>query len=98
MAQWLRCEASPGQFPRELAITGNTSSGAVFSLFMPENRVICSQPPSEGKSVEAWLRVDIVDRQGSLLVVLLPRQTMETGQFITVNEDQLRREPDCQKP
>jgi hypothetical protein len=92
MEQWLRCEASPGQFPGELAITGNTSSGAVFSLFMPESRVKCSKPPVEGQSVEAWLRVDVLDKREGFFVVQLPRQTMENGQFVTVKEDQLRQE------
>jgi hypothetical protein len=87
------CEASIGQFPGELAITGETSSGSVFSLFMPESRVRCDQTPSEGRAVEALLQVEIVDRQGSLFVIRLPRQTLENGQFVTVREDQLRHEP-----
>ena len=94
MEQWLRCDATPGQFPGELAITGETSNGTVFSLFMPEARVTCSQQPSEGKPTEAWLRVELVGQEGSLFVIRLPRQTLENGQFVTVRANQLRQQPD----
>src|SRR5262245_33102031 len=90
---WLRCDASPGQFPGELAITGEAAGGGVFSLFMPEALVTLEKPPSEGNSVEAWLRVALVGRQDGLLMIRLPRQTLENGQFVTVRENQLEQEP-----
>jgi hypothetical protein len=97
MEQWLRCEASPGQFPGELAITGYTSNGTVFSLFMPETRVICDRAPAEGNTVPAWLRVGIVSQEKEIFSVRLPRQTLENGQFVTVRADQLQQEPERQK-
>jgi hypothetical protein len=94
---WLCCEAAPGQFPGELGITGETSNCTVFSLFMPDKRVICSQTPSEGKPAECWLEVEVISKQGDLVVVRLPRQTLENGQFVIVKGNQLQREPGLQK-
>jgi hypothetical protein len=89
---WLRCEASPGQFPKELAITGKMASGRVFSLFAHETYVFCDSQPSEGRSVSAWLRVDIICEQDGNAVIRLPRQTLENGQFVVVKQEQVRRE------
>ena len=93
MEQWLRCATSPGQFPGELAITGETSNGTVFSLFMPETRVVRSRTPPAENPTEAWLRVAVVGQQDKLVVVRLPRQTLENGQFVIVRPDQLQAEP-----
>ena len=83
---WLRCSASPGQFPTELAISGVQFNGRGFSLFAPEESVI--GPETDGT---AYLKVDVVDRRGSLALVRLPAQTFESGQHVTVNTTDIHK-------
>ena len=81
---WLRCSASPGQFPTELAVSGVQFNGHGFSLFAPEESV-------KGLETDgtAYIKVDVVDRRGSLALVRLPAQTFENGQHIPVNATDL---------
>jgi hypothetical protein len=90
---WMRCMATPGQFPGEFAITGETSNGTVFSFFMPEERVTVEQPPAEGHPEAAWVRVQVIEERGGLYIIRLPRQTLENGQFVTVKPGQLQHAP-----
>jgi hypothetical protein len=41
--------------------------------------------------------VDILDRKGDLVLVRLPAQTFENGQYITVQAVQLRSAPQLSK-
>jgi hypothetical protein len=82
----LPCSVSPGQFPSEYAVAGVQYNGKPFSLFAPRESVF---PPSSGEG-EGLLQVEVIDRRGDLVLVRLPAQTFENGQFITVHAKDLR--------
>jgi hypothetical protein len=91
MASWLRCAVGPGQFSSEYAVGGQQFNGTWFSLFVPRECVVAERPPTRpGESVEGWLRVEELERKGDLVLLLLPRQTLENGQYITVPADRVR--------
>ena len=101
MSTWLECKASPGQFSGELAVRLQAFDGSEFSLFAPEEYVDFSEQYEETGSVDAWLRVEIVESQDELNLVRLPRQPLGNGQFVTVRASQLRaranpQEADCE--
>jgi hypothetical protein len=50
-------------------------------------------PTQHGESVQGWLRVEVLEQQGNLVLVLLPRQTLEDGQYVTVPADRVRPVP-----
>jgi hypothetical protein len=89
----MSCKALPGQFPGELAITGNTATDKLFSLFVQNKSVSTKNHPTEGQSVDVWLRVEVIKQEGNVCVVRLPRQTLENGQFVTVKAEQLVEQP-----
>ena len=95
--RWLRCTVSPGQFPGEFAVSLQSADGHGYSLFAPEEDVDPSQIPSEGIQVDGWIRVSIVDENGVLALVRLPRQAIENGAFVTVRKDQLERRRQAQE-
>jgi hypothetical protein len=91
--KWLSCSVSPGQFPGEYAVAGVQHNGKPFSLFAPQEAV--SAPPSgEGTGL---MHVEVVDRRGDLVLVRLPAQTFENGQYITVNAKALQPTPTPQQ-
>lgn len=87
---WLRCVITPGQFTGEYAVEGETSSSEGFSLFADESDLDCREFPTGSDRVPAWLRVDEIDRRGSLALVKLPRHTMENGDTVTVNVKEMK--------
>ena len=91
MALWLRCEVSRGQFNNEVAVSGQTYDGRGFSLFISGEFVEVEHEGSIGadEPVNGYVRVDQLDRKGSLVLVKLPGQTFENGRTITVHEQQL---------
>ncbi len=89
---WLPCSVSPGQFPNEYAISGAQYNGKPFSLFAPQETVRLTADAGDG-----FLQVDILDRKGDLVLVRLPAQTFENGQYITVQAVQLRSAPQLSK-
>jgi len=84
--KWLPCSVSPGQFPSEYAVSGVQHNGRPFSLFAPLATVSSVTPGS----AEGLLQVEIVDRKGDLVLVRLPAQTFENGQYVTVKAAQLQ--------
>jgi hypothetical protein len=80
----LRCKVFPGQFSSELAIEGVQADGKGFSLFAPTNYVICDEPVTRDRSVEGWLKVSVWEDQGDKVLVRLPRESFESGLFVTV--------------
>jgi hypothetical protein len=90
MANWLSCTITPGQFSSEYAVSGQHSDGTGFSLFVPHEYVECDPAPTAQQPVQGWLRVEVWDQKGNLVVVRLPRSTLENGQFVTVTTSQLR--------
>jgi hypothetical protein len=91
--KWLLCSVSPGQFPNEYAVSGTQYNGKGFSLFAPRETV---SAPSSGEG-DGFMKVDVVDSQGELVLVRLPAQTFENGQHITVSARMLQSAPTLQK-
>ncbi len=85
----LRCQVSPGMFSGEVAVRGRAADGTEFSLFVSDDCVEHDQAiPADG-SVEGWLCVDMLAREGPLLLVRLPGQTFENGQTVTVRDTEV---------
>lgn len=87
--KWLSCAIGPGQFSEELAISGDTFDGQGFSLFVPENFVQRDGGTDEHGKSTGWVRVVEIDREGELVLVRLPRQTLGNGSTITVSANEL---------
>jgi hypothetical protein len=99
MAQaWLQCTVTPGQFSSEYAVSAEKSDGSGFSLFAPRGVLKIPQEPSHDSPVEGLLRVDLWDQRGDLVIVRLPAQTLEDGQFVTVKMSQLQPGPSSPNP
>ena len=82
---WLQCDITPGQFTGEYVVTAQDFEDSIFSLFVPEKYVECDSEPIEGRSVRGWLQVEVLDKNGSLALVQLPRHPLENGQIVTVS-------------
>jgi hypothetical protein len=89
MEAWLRCEISPGQFSSEYAVRGRTADGIGFSLFVPNTYVEMDSEPNTDRLVQGWVRVEALGRDGSLVLVRLPRPTLENGETVTVKAEEV---------
>jgi hypothetical protein len=76
-------------FSGEYTVEGTTWNGVGFSLFAPAYDV---EVPTEHlqSPIEGQIRVQIVEEKGELVLVMLPRQTLENGRYVTVTRHQLR--------
>ena len=90
---WLSCSVGPGQFPSEYAVAGRQHDGKCFSLFAPRETVSLPTPAAG----EGLLRVQVVGRKDELVLVRLPAETLENGQYVTVAAGQLHAAPQPQK-
>src|SRR5262245_29732245 len=88
MEAWLSCTLSPGLFSHEFGVDGEQFDGKPFSLFVPANTVKYEQEPKKGGS-PGWVRVGIMQKEGPIVLVRLPRQTFQNGPFVTVKAEQL---------
>ena len=84
---------TPGLFSGEVAVRGVAADGAEFSLFVPDDFVEHNVPTTGGDAVDGWICVDVLAREGALLLVRLPGQTFENGQTITVRDSQIEQRP-----
>ena len=89
MEALLRCYVSPGMFSGEAAVRGKTAGGSKFSLFVSEAFVEPNLSAAGDQTVEGWVRVEVIAREGALILVRLPGQTFENGQTVTVRDDQV---------
>jgi hypothetical protein len=87
---FVRCKVYPGQFSDEFAVSGEQANGQRFSLFVPTNYVAPDQTPTRESSVDGWLQISIWEQSGYEAVVRLPRESFESGRFVTVRLDQLQ--------
>ncbi len=96
MRHWLVSTIGPGQFPTEYAVGGMQYNNKPFSLFAPADAV---QAPSGGEG-PGLVSVEVIDRKGDLVLVRLPAQTLENGQYVTVKASDLRpaSEPETATP
>ena len=93
MDAWIDCDVFPGQFSGEVAVTVRGLSGKPLSLFASKGDVDfpIDELQSRGQS-KGHIRVEIVEEQGQLAMVRLPRETLENGQHITVKISEIRQE------
>ena len=96
MEHWLRCQVYPGQFSVEYAVVVRQSDEKEVSFFAPLELVDCEQAPTFDRPVPGWIKVVLVKQQGDLVLLQLPRSTLENGQYITVRADQLMTRPQRQ--
>ena len=81
MEAFLRCQVSRGMFSGEVAVRGKTANGPEFSLFVPVELVEVDLSATATEAVEGWLRVEVLAREGALILIRLPGQTFENGQM-----------------
>ena len=89
----LRCQISTGMFSGEVAVRGIAADGTEFSLFVSDEFVESDLPVCESEPVEGWLLVEVLDREGDLVLIRLPSQAFENGQTVTVRDSLVARRP-----
>jgi hypothetical protein len=94
MALYIRCQIYPGQFSGEFAVSGEQADGEKFSLFAPAKFVKMEREPTRDRSVDGWLDVELWEQQGETFVVKLPRESFESGRFVTVGLEQFQTRPE----
>jgi hypothetical protein len=90
MKNFVRCKVYPGQFSDEFAVSGDQANGERFSLFVPVSEVRTDQTPTRDSAVDGWLQVAVWEMAGDTVVVKLPRESFESGRFVTVRGDQFQ--------
>lgn len=94
---WIRCKVYPGQFSNEYAVKATQSGGGEFSLFAPLRSVQTDETPTRDSPVDGWLEVTLYDRKDNTVVVRLPRESFESGRYVTVDLAQFREMPEAAK-
>ena len=89
MKTWMRCSVGLGQFSAEYAVVVRSYNGQKFSLFVPKDLVRCEQSIAVNQSADGWISVTLMREENGLLLVRLPRQTLENGRFLTVSASEL---------
>lgn len=87
--RWLYCKISEGMFPTERSVVGEWHNGKKFSLFAPEEAVRTVEGHDEFNGA---IKVEVCETTDGLILVKLPAQTFENGQFAFVREDQLAKD------
>lgn len=90
----IRCKVFPGQFSSEFAVTGVQANGTKFSLFAPAKVVETDESPTRDRAVDGWLKVVLWEQAGDRAVVRLPRESFESGWFVTVHVSQFKVWPE----
>jgi hypothetical protein len=93
MEAFFRCLISRGLFSDEVAARGKTASGAEFSMFVPKEFVNFDEPVPDVGAVEGWLRVEVLSREGALMLVRLPGEPFENGRNVTVRDSEVEIRP-----
>jgi hypothetical protein len=94
MEHQIRCKVFPGQFSSEYAVEGVQANGDRFSLFAPTKTVETDEPATRDRAVEGWLKVVVWEQTGDRVIVKLPRESFESGRFVTVSLSQFRIRPE----
>ena len=90
----LRCRISAGQFSSECAVVVKSFNGRTYSLFVPKCDLTFTVAPTEDDSVDGWIAVEVLQKDKNRYLIRLPQTTLENGQFLTVNAEQLDRAPE----
>ncbi len=93
MEALLRCQISRGMFSGEVAVRGKTADGTEFSLLVPEDFAEADLSAAGGEPVGGSLRVEVLAREGALMLVRLPGQRFENGQTVTVRASEVETGP-----
>jgi hypothetical protein len=94
MEYHIRCKVFPGQFSNEFAVKAQQADGETFSLFAPFNTVEFDESPTRDRAIDGWLKVAIWEQKGDKVIVKLPRESFESGRFVTVNVTQFKNRPE----
>src|SRR5436853_2538223 len=86
----LRCRLYPGQFSSEFAVIVESFNGRAFSLFASREDVESDREPTQDEPSDGWLKVKVLEPEGTNVLVLLPQSTIEDGSYLAVRHDQLR--------
>ena len=89
----LRCTLYPGQFTSELAVVVRSAGGREVSLFADKTELEYAEQPAADCPVEGWIKVQVLQCERNLCLVLLPQTTLENGPYVTVTADRLDRVP-----
>jgi len=84
----LKCKASKSIFTNEVFITIELPDGEVLTSLANTSQVVLYPPRSldAEESVDAWVRVSVVDRIKDKLLIDLPRETFSSGSRVLVPE------------
>ena len=93
MPHWLRCTILPGQFSDEYVVEGQSANGEGFSLFCPQEFLEFESEPTWEMPVDGWVQVKVLQTKRDVLLICLPRHTLENGLFATVKKDAVERRP-----
>ena len=94
MESQIRCKVFPGQFSNEYAVKAEQIGGESFSLFAPIQAVETDETPTRDKAVDGWLKVTIWEQTGDKVIVKLPRESFESGRFVTMSVTQFKTSPE----
>jgi hypothetical protein len=81
-------------FSNEFAVVVEDFEGQNFSLFAPRVKVRVDREPTHDEPVDGWMKVQLLERAGNVIVVWLPDTTMEGCQYLSVRLDQLAEVPE----
>jgi len=87
MEVWLSCSISPGLFTGEYSVRGYLFDNSEFSMFAQVEDLDFEGEPTPENPVEGWIKIVKMDAKDDLLLVNLPRPTLENGQAITVKSN-----------
>jgi len=90
MEQQIRAKVFPGQFSNEYAVKAKQANGEWFSLFAPLAAVEVDEPVTRERAVDGWLKVTVWEHKGDKVIVKLPRESFESGRFVTVTVGDLK--------
>jgi len=90
----IRCKVFPGQFSNEYAVKATQIGGESFSLFAPISAVETEETPTRDKAVDGWLTVTIWELKGDKAIIRLPRESFESGRFVTMSVTQFKTRPE----
>jgi hypothetical protein len=94
MTAELRCKVYPGMLSNEFAVVVEDFKGQNSSLFAPREKVRVDQEPTHDEPVIGWMRVQLLERAGDVILVWLPDTTIENGQHLFVRPEQLAEFPE----
>lgn len=94
MEQQIRCKVFPGQFSSEYAVKAQQVDGEWFSLFAPVGAVEVEEPATRDRAVDGWLKVTVWEQKGDNFIIKLPRESFESGRFVTVSVAHFKSRPE----